>query len=191
MMADCDTEASQWTRYEDLAGYGYNSRVEPLAEIATTLKPAFQQLQISSQSSQWTRLRQFHDYQARPPNQRYLATGAKFLNAINYDSGVIIAEDNYGPIFMNTLQPRPKAKDRIVPLRQWSDVIFLQWRETVRTQTGGLATLRRVEHVLRDAIANQETIELMRSMIGKEKLDERDQVSHYDHIRRTSANDIL
>ncbi|KAI5368086.1 hypothetical protein Slin15195_G032200 [Septoria linicola] len=175
MMADCDTEASQWTRYEDLAGYGYNSRGEPLAEIATTLKPAFQQLQISSQSSHWTQFRQFHDYQARPPNQRYLATGAKFLNTINYDSGVIIAEDNYGPVFMNTLQPRPKAKDRIVPLRQWSDVIFLQWRETARTQTGGLSSLRRIEHVLRDAIANQETIELMRSMIGKEKLDDGDQ----------------
>lgn len=56
------------------------------------------------------------------------ATKAQYENVYNPGDGIIYAIDNYSPAYRTRNQP----DFRLTPLRQWSDVAFLEWQESCK-----------------------------------------------------------
>ena len=69
-------------------------------------------------------------------------TGGRYYNVYNPSEGAIIALANYNP---KTPEEAPEVKPRLPPLKQWSDVTFLEWEsETTSDQIRGLRYIFRL-----------------------------------------------
>ena len=44
-----------------------------------------------------------------------------------YNAGLILAKNNHGPEYVGKYQIPPVRGEDLVSLRQWSDVVFLDW----------------------------------------------------------------
>ena len=186
-MANPSTQQSVYTQYSQLAAYGYTPNVKNPSEYArsSNTEEALRQIGISATPSRWVSMSAFHHQSL----QGYPATNAYFVNFANPRQGALIAHSNKNPTAMNlnNLDDPIEAPDQIIPLKQWSDVVFLEWREACRISRGGEeANMGKLEHVFRENIINTETVAVLRSIVQKDWLDEDDMVSCASHLLTTS-----
>lgn len=176
MMVNPTTQRSVYQEARELAFYGYMSQVtaNDIQPGLGNINEALRGAGLTDEPTQWFYLNQWH---VRDSGD-FPSTNAFFQNHASPAQGAIIAFNNKNPEMMNhdslsrTLDP-----DQVVPLKQWSDVFFLGWKEACRASRGGVANMRRLEHVFRDNVINQGTIEVLRSIVGKDYLGVRDMVS--------------
>lgn len=178
MMVNPTTQRSVYQEARELAFYGYMSQVtaNDIQPGLGNINEALRGAGLTDEPTQWFYLNQWH---VRDSGD-FPSTNAFFQNHASPAQGAIIAFNNKNPEMMNhdslsrTLDP-----DQVVPLKQWSDVFFLGWKEACRASRGGVANMRRLEHVFRDNVINQGTIEVLRSIVGKDYLGVRDMVSSF------------
>src|ERR1700761_7427769 len=81
-------------------------------------------------------------------------TEAQFYNTYNVHDGLLCAWSNYGPAYQTRKQSNPVLPN----LKQWSDVVFLEWQN----QAGGTGgTIPAPKNVLRISILNTDTLNLI------------------------------
>lgn len=176
MMVNPTTQRSVYQEARELAFYGYVSQVagNDIQPGLSNINEALRGAGLTDEPTQWFYINQFH---VRDSGD-FPSTNAFFQNHASPVQGAIIAFNNKNPEMMNhDSLDRTLDADQVVPLKQWSDVFFLGWKEACRTSRGGVANMRRLEHVFRDNVINQGTIEVLRSIVGKDYLGVRDMVS--------------
>lgn len=87
----------------------------------------------------------------------YKATKAKYQNMFNVDGGAIIAQNNHGP---NSRGPRTE-----LPLKQYSDVVFLAWQKHAGKR------VKNLKYVFRYYIVNTQTRSVLQSVLDKREKD--------------------
>lgn len=164
---------SPWTDYNSLHLHGWTAKTEletnqgKFNDLA--LNNALTALGINTDCKQWVGMR----------NERFLglsnhdgfAVRANYVNIFNVNDGAIIADNNWGPEHQAATYGIPK--DRVPPLKQWSDVVFLEWQRLTGGQPG---KLRNINHVFRHQIANKKTVEILRRAMGDGDVDKAPEV---------------
>ena len=65
--------------------------------------------------------------------KQWRATGGSYINVFSTGDakGAVIADTNFSPASSGERQEPPIVGADIVPLKQWSDIVFLQWQVTI------------------------------------------------------------
>ncbi|KAB8276174.1 hypothetical protein BDV30DRAFT_224558 [Aspergillus minisclerotigenes] len=128
---------SRWTNYGDLVRYGWElekdretdgSMGQALLEIST-----FEALNIDADQN-----KKFLITQSRPvtlDGRQYKVSDGYYQSLFNAAAGMIVVDDVISP--ENAKHPDIPIEN-IVPLRQWSDVVFLLWDDSTKGAPGGL-----------------------------------------------------
>ena len=74
-------------------------------------------------------------------------------NAYNVAHGAIVALNNESPAHVEN----PPPKDQLVPLRSWSDIVFLEWLNQCDPINKEPEKAKSLKHVFRNNIINSET----------------------------------
>ncbi|KAB8232368.1 hypothetical protein ETB97_006282 [Aspergillus alliaceus] len=149
---------SRWTDYGDLHRYGWV--VDPDRDAGLTLaqellEDTFEELNIDADQN--TRILISQSRPVTVDGKKYKESEGSYQSLFNVDAGMIVADDNSSP---ENEQP-DWVKEAFVPLRQWSDVIFLLWKRVAKSNAGGL------RHIFQSIVANQQTLNIMRQAIGE------------------------
>lgn len=190
MMVNPTTQRSVYQEARELAFYGYMSQVtaNDIQPGLGNINEALRGAGLTDEPTQWFYINQFH---VRDSGD-FPSTNAFFQNHASPAQGAIIAFNNKNPEMMNhDSLDRTLDADQVVPLKQWSDVFFLGWKEACRASRGGAANMRRLEHVFRDNVINQGTIEVLRSIVGKDYLGVRDMVSLFSLFFLASSHTLI
>lgn len=190
MMVNPTTQRSVYQEARELAFYGYVSQVtgNDIQPGLGNINEALRGAGLTDEPTQWFYLNQWH---VRDSGD-FPSTNAFFQNHASPAQGAIIAFNNKNPEMMNhDSLDRTLDADQVVPLKQWSDVFFLGWKEACRASRGGVGNMRRLEHVFRDNVINQGTIEVLRSIVGKDYLGARDMVSLFFSLFLASSHTLI
>ncbi|KAK3689917.1 hypothetical protein B0T22DRAFT_514714 [Podospora appendiculata] len=74
----------------------------------------------------------------------YRPSGGEYGNLFNAEAGVIAADFNYSP---QNNAPPGTLSNQIVPLRSWSDVVFLTWQQRCSSRGVAVSSLRKIFRV--------------------------------------------
>ena len=174
---------SRWTQYADLERYGWRlairrqERLDDVGEQSWSLLAPEKGFSTEVEDSQLIHL--LHDASSQPdgpPDGKvYPPTNAYYSNLYNR-GGLIVAKSNYGPDHEGAKRNPPIASEDIVPLKQWSDVTFLQWQQYCQSLNPDDAQaaadcVRGIRAIARVEIANPTTISIANAALeraGKE-----------------------
>ncbi|RAQ79199.1 hypothetical protein COH21_013044, partial [Aspergillus flavus] len=144
---------SEWTDYGDVARYGW--KLDEDAEIDDAmgqdlLEAAFEKLNIDADKNEIIKIDQI--VPVTVGGNEYEPSGAEYKCLFNVDAGMIVVE--------NARSPELAKKDStpmsaIVPLRQWSDVVFRLWENYTKGVPGGL------RHLSHSVVANTQSLSIM------------------------------
>ncbi|KAB8067803.1 hypothetical protein BDV29DRAFT_196156 [Aspergillus leporis] len=151
---------SQWTNYGDLSRYGWTVDTDRDAGdtmAQDVLEDAFEELNIDGDQNKKYKI--IHSRPVTVDGKSYKETGGYYQSLFNVNAGLIVADDNSSPENEKKKEQWPKSD--FVPLRQWSDVLFLLWERVAKDKTSGLS------HVIRSIVINAETLATMRQAIGE------------------------
>lgn len=148
------TEPSRWVDFDSLAEYGWATDVEAYdntnQEMVGILNTLGVPTSVTSNQRYWC----VHRDDSIHDGVEYPASNAQYVNVLNPDGGAVIAEMNYGPMYMDdTIEP--------IPLRQYSDVVFLAWQQAAGDRIKGL------KYVFRHHIANKDTLDVTLEILQK------------------------
>ncbi|RHZ60825.1 uncharacterized protein CDV56_108825 [Aspergillus thermomutatus] len=125
-----------------------------------TLANAFEELNIDAEKNFLVRID--HSRAMTVDGKPYKESEAYYQSLFNMKAGLIVADDNKSPEYM---QKNSNWKpEQFVPLKQWSDVIFLLWERAAREANSNVQNL---EHIFRSIVINGDTLAIMRRAIGK------------------------
>ncbi|KAK5132248.1 hypothetical protein LTR08_009236 [Meristemomyces frigidus] len=151
-LAPGQPSASPFARYEDLAASGWDrdrddtgrldlARDPPLAPMLAALGlDARERPQGDNKLTGWT-----HDREIEVGGP----TDADFSEIYNPTGGAIIRKYNYSPVAMIAMEELDMPPP---PLKQWSDVAFLEYREQARAQNKDVKLLR---YIFSDNVQNE------------------------------------
>ncbi|KAI7331134.1 hypothetical protein KC315_g5313 [Hortaea werneckii] len=125
---------SKWTNLDDLAAYGWTQAVNRVIELQEPFKAIW--LALSVPLTDVRRIEWKHNKQSAhtgPEGTIYQPTGGRYNNI--YCKEIIIGDFNFGPDTMGGRKSPPMVGTEIVPLKQWSDVTFLQYQEYCKQQS--------------------------------------------------------
>ena len=106
-------QQSHWTNY------GWVVReIEAKNPDRLKLGDAFNELQISMDADDWTRMDADHEDDTTHNGVLYPKTEAVYRNHYDLRDGVMVAESNFGPEYMAEQEDKRIPKSRLVPLRQ-------------------------------------------------------------------------
>ena len=174
MMVSPYTEQSVYQQFRELPNYGYSTQITGNDENPgmSLLTDAMHAIGIETDATRWSFINQGHVIN-RPG---YPRTNAYFQNHVNPREGTVIAHNNKNPDAQNRDLNLRLTEDNLVPLKQWSDVFFLGYRAACLSSRGGVANMQLLSHIFRDNIMNDDTVEVLRSIIGKSNLGRNDMV---------------
>ncbi|KAK3712625.1 hypothetical protein LTR37_009068 [Vermiconidia calcicola] len=137
--------ASKWTDWDDLKAYGYQ-RTENFQTLenpdiaAAVYRPVSAggcgapqesgppQCEVKWDHFSDSTVTYTHKEGEEGEEEKvYEKTFAYFHNNYYPDQGIIVAADNYGPV-QRLKQVGKTLEGEILPLRQWSDIAFLEWQ---------------------------------------------------------------
>ncbi|KAI5365814.1 hypothetical protein Slin14017_G034540 [Septoria linicola] len=131
------------------------------------LNAAFGDLGISRTPKYWTKSTALHGVDTSDALRDYPATYASYDSMFNLRDGVLVAVANCGP---EAQIQKPEfshiSKDEVVPLRRWSDVVWLH-REKVMRDLRQTRSASPLEHIFRHNIVTSETDALFRLITGR------------------------
>ncbi|KXT04727.1 hypothetical protein AC578_9675 [Pseudocercospora eumusae] len=176
---DADQWASKWTDEDKIKAYGWEDQAEifhgyePYDVLDMGLEKLFEELEISTDEEDWVNLSQQHSSDGHDPDtgELYPETYARYSNRFNLKQGVLLAAMNTSPKGINEQRadenpPLPPILP-LPPLQNWSDLVFLAMQRYAKS-IGKPDALKNLRHIVRHTVANEETIEVLKHVIGKE-----------------------
>ncbi|GAB1727179.1 hypothetical protein NU195Hw_g8094t1 [Hortaea werneckii] len=161
---------SKWTNLDDLAAYGWTQAVNRAIELQEPFKSIWSALGIPLTDVR--RIEWKHNKQSAhtgPEGTIYQPTGARYNNI--YCKQIIIGDFNFGPDTMGGRKSPPMVGAEIVPLKQWSDVTFLQYQEYCKQQSTTImpfeACLKDLRGVMRANVVSAKTREIANEALQK------------------------
>ncbi|RMZ05100.1 hypothetical protein D0860_06083 [Hortaea werneckii] len=161
---------SKWTNVDDLASYGWTQTVNRAIELQEPFQSIWSALDIPLTDVR--RIEWKHNKQSThtgPEGTIYQPTGARYNNI--YCKQIIIGDFNFGPDTMGGRKSLPMVGGEIIPLKQWSDVTFLQYQEYCKqhaTETLPFeACLRGLRGILRANVVSAKTREIANVALQK------------------------
>jgi hypothetical protein len=151
-----DVPQSPWVSYDSLAQYGWTGDGGSDIKLEQEYIDILKALNLPAEASANIQYTYNHDKPTAVDGQFYPKTGGQYVNTFNVEGGAIIADRNLGPDHIK----RNKGKT-IVPLKQYSDVVFLAWQKAAGDKTKGL------KYLFRHAINNEETKTVIREVLAK------------------------
>jgi hypothetical protein len=144
---------SEWPDYGALDFYGWETAGGQEYRIEAGLATVYQDLGLSTAPAANLRHRYEHNRATEHDGREYPETDADFTNIFNVDGGAIIADLNMGSDYMIQKQTQQGItfSGEVVPLKQYSDVVFLAWQHAAGNKANGL------KYIIRKGILNQET----------------------------------
>ncbi|RFU33648.1 hypothetical protein B7463_g2679, partial [Scytalidium lignicola] len=134
---------SPWTDYSSLQANGWS--VEDYNAVSEgAFDELFEALNIDPSQNVGISLDQ--DQTATVVGQTYEISEGRYRSVFNVEGGVIVADDNLSPTKTEAAESGP-----VVPLHQWSDVVFLQWNHIAASNVGNL------KYIFRALITNEDT----------------------------------
>lgn len=152
---------TQWPNYGSLDFYGWANKDGRESRIAAGLAAVLQDLGLSAEPTANLRHTYEHDRATEYDGHDYPETDADYTNVFNVDGGAIIAELNVGPEHMiqQKAQMGESFDGEVVPLKQYSDVVFLAWQHAAGNKVNGL------RYVIRHGIINAKTIAVTKHIL--------------------------
>ena len=80
--------------------------------------------------------------------------------------GAILAPYNYGPDARGSGRRPPVTGSEVIPLKQWSDLVFLAWQNFQQKQAEPEARMQNLRYVFRMQIANVDTESIVSRVMG-------------------------
>ncbi|KAI7283495.1 hypothetical protein KC345_g2944 [Hortaea werneckii] len=163
---------SKWTNVDDLAAYGWTQAVNRAIELQEPFKSIWSALGIPLTDVR--RIEWKHNKQSThtgPEGTIYQPTGARYNNI--YCKQIIIGDFNFGPDTMGGRKSPPMVGAEVVPLKQWSDVTFLQYQGYCKqqsTKTSSFeACLKDLRGVVRANFVSAKTREIANEALQKSR----------------------
>ncbi|KAF2764001.1 hypothetical protein EJ03DRAFT_356159 [Teratosphaeria nubilosa] len=159
-IAEPTTSASVWTEEAEMDDYGWQKQTGVQAAYEfEAIEGALDQFDIPGHGDRsWTTITWTMNG-AEYEGTWYPACNAFYTNILNPAHGTSMATNNDGPAHVN-----PPQKP-LVPLRQWSDVVFLTWQHLCEVQG---VDVDDIERIIRVNIVNEDTLELMLAVLQNE-----------------------
>ncbi|KAI6866265.1 hypothetical protein KC343_g1388 [Hortaea werneckii] len=161
---------SKWTNVDDLTAYGWTQAVDRAIELQEPFKSIWSALGIPLTDVR--RIEWKHNKQSAhtgPEGTIYQPTGARYNNI--YCKQIIIGDFNFGPDTMGGRKSPPMVGAEIVPLKQWSDVTFLQYWEYCKqhsTETSTFeACLKDLRGIIRANVVSAKTRDIANEALQK------------------------
>lgn len=152
---------SQWVNYKSLWYYGWeDEELDEDENFGDRMGEILKALDCPADLSANQQRFLAHRFDSDDHGQDYPATNAVYHNRFNVECGAIIAELNNGP----AAAVRDQPDFPLIPLRQYSDVIFLEWQEMARDN------VKNLKYVIRSSIINQETKAVLRYIFAKRRV---------------------
>ncbi|KAK5135098.1 hypothetical protein LTR08_005623 [Meristemomyces frigidus] len=150
-------KATPWTTFRQIRQYGWSKEDVPKnddeAESVRAALDAYDLPQVDDAS--WVKYSWKHTRQTE-------FLGKTYSNITNPTHGMILAVDNHAPKDTCDL-----PTDQIVPLSRWSDIAFLSWVKSARTQ----AQVRSLKYFIQVNIINDDTQAVMAHFCPDSDLD--------------------
>lgn len=175
---------SKWTDQNALTNYGWRRGSVNWVDVSNgnpiPLGQVFGDSQIGLDSSDTDNVRVTIRQMVgvTVDGQTYPASEGEYMNVFNLgrQKGAILGDMNYGPDIEGAKQDPPVTGSSVVPLKQWSDVVFLQWQQLVWTDYPNAgsqrdAAMQRLNFVFRLRIDNAETNRIIGQVMGNQTID--------------------
>lgn len=152
---------SPWTQYSDLTKYGWTlsrSREISPTNLGQSFTALYNDLDFSQTKADNVQYGWIHKRDSQPigaSGKVYKPTYGSYRNIFN--PKVILAPFNFGPDYMGRAETPPVTGTDVVPLKQWSDVVFLQWQDFCNNDQ---TCMRGLQAVVRTTIINPITIRI-------------------------------
>ena len=166
---DC-VEQSQWTNMDDLAANGWTQEVNRATRLKEPFKSIWSELGIPRRDVK--RIEWKHSKSSAPIGPEgmiYEPTGAMYENI--YCKEMIIADHNFGPDHRGGEKSPPMVGSEIIPLKQWSDVTFIQYQDYCKqhetTTSTSEACLRGLRGVMRANVVGAKTREIANEALSQ------------------------
>jgi hypothetical protein len=148
-------DESKYLDFQSLANHGWTMLGPHNANYDEETIEVFNSLGLSTADSANRDYHSEHDKDSTHEGIFYGASKGYYANVYNADGGMIVAGNNQGP----TLKLR--GIKNLIPLRQYSDVVFLTWRMVAGDRVKGL------KYIMRHFIVNEQTIQVMEEVLGR------------------------
>jgi hypothetical protein len=149
-----EVDQSTWLNYNSLADYGWTTDVDTWDSFSAGETNALEAVGLSTEKSANQMYWSNHDQDSIHDGVEYPHSDAQYANIFNVDGGAIIANLNWGPKYTN-------EEIELVPLRQYSDVVFLGWQKAAGDRIKGL------KYVFRHQITNKESIAVIKEVLER------------------------
>ena len=153
-------DQSKYVNYEELADWGWftsHAAYDNFGDESDTLEALGLSTEDSANPQYWSNHREKIIYEG----VTYPATNAQYSNIFNADGGAIIAEMNSGPAHMGA------SINTLIPLRQYSDVVFLAWQKEAGNRVKGL------KYIVRHHIVNEEITAVIKEVLTRRGEEEK------------------
>lgn len=128
------------------------------------LHNVFVDLSISESKADWYQVSTAHSARSTANDVNYPPTWGTYQSLFNLRDGVIVATANYGPVWQNERDGSPIPANQIIPLRQWSDLVFLALQKTITDLNVG--DIKNINHVFRHNLLNDQVKEALVMVTG-------------------------
>ena len=156
-------KATQWTTYAQLSQNGWISSTQSRSstkDAASLIQGAIAALRLpAADDSSWIHIEWTHSQASS--DGKFHATGAVYEQLYNAAAGVIVAIHNESP--EHVMAPPPASQ--LVPLRKWSDVVYLTWTHVCSTATPP-ADPKGLKYILRVNVVNWNSRDAVERVIG-------------------------
>ncbi|KAF2121147.1 hypothetical protein BDV96DRAFT_594378 [Lophiotrema nucula] len=172
------TIQSQFTTDQDLTDWGYSYDNLPITDLegegpGPVIGDTLQALGIDYRRSPAGPLYYYgwdHDRQTVHDGVTYPVTNARFWEMINVDDGIIIAWVKYGPKWAGREMVHPPVENGPYPkLKQWADIVFLDWQRTARARQKDISNLK---YFISSGVLNDETKAIVRRALKSDDICE-------------------
>lgn len=182
---------STYTEYAQLEDWGWSAASSKGVGIGfLNLNPVLNSLGSGTvtEPARWGSLSQTHSKAAKKGD--YPATGAQYNNYVNLQEGIIVGYRNDGPVHVNNEKSEAQqiVSSRITKLRNFSDLFFLGLQKYASENS---LDLSKIQHVIRYQITNEETINILQSIIGHEEPEDHKTVSEESVAAQEERTDIF
>jgi hypothetical protein len=154
-------KGSIWTDPKSLEDYGWvASDPEYKWEYNAPdndIGPALKDLGVSTDAFDNVKYGYWHQQESKHDDHTYPATFGFYQNVFNVKGGVIIADNNFGPDY----EKRFGTTAETVPLKQYSDVVFLAWQKHAGDN------IKNLKYIFRLKIVNPATQTLVTAVLDK------------------------
>ncbi|KAJ5714584.1 uncharacterized protein N7483_011765 [Penicillium malachiteum] len=140
--------ASSWTEYSSLSTWGWSDKANPEASYDQVLDN-YIGTTLDLDTDDGIPVTHNQDEIVTVGNVEYPNSGGMYSNVFYVEQGLIVADENFSP---QSRAPEFVAKGYpYVKLKQWSDVVFLDWQNQCSTNDGDITNLN---YFIRFSIAN-------------------------------------